>query len=938
SRGLIRFRKTNPSDRRVGINFYTDTLKNEDRGSEVIDVITKLTGLVTFLKISGVQYLEEHDQECSLSECYVSPLLLSYWIEKWDRFNGSTLDDGFWDSVTYNGDVRSLERKMVEITEYWSRFESISGLKVFFPQKSYILIQDVTESIDPQLPFTDYEIEFFPISTLATISDLRTYVSARKLSLIHIIPHYLIYHAHNFKTSDDMTHYLEWSVYRAQNELHEYTNSITNHGGLRFTRGVILNESSTDYQLFLNLVLWNTPHFQFLSRDRDYLQWKGILTHAFHQFVHAYPDFEFIFDGHYSAPAFQREYIQLKLRELEFSNDRAERLSLILQNYLSVSYDATFPQPQKRFIGRDEYGQVYAQPTTFSELPSGGELNPLDQNVMRFVQFRISRDAFKVPKPLFRRSLLGGICVPTFFEHPASVNFKHVLRRINDIRELEHLRSLVKTVVPVDLTRLFLDISNSLLQDTEVTVSFWFGLLLHFTSNEAMIDNVISAGEEDIATYGLECSLRRSALNSTPIRINNSTPKLISVLDSIFHYWSGVSQQRIPTSLSELKKMFRKVLILGAVDNGDPLAEILKRYFHSSVSQVGALGSGPVIRAEVGHFEFNVSYTSIISDIDIGSITSQDDLNNFLDNILIKYMRNVEPQFATFKINYAGSAMIKYILNYLQANFVYFYTYTISFITPQFGRTANYEKYLTFLKYDNSRHVGKYLQSPAEETHVIRDLTPLNALEQQCHDLEEFQEMQFAGFPRVYFFVISSGSDVKAVLTLLSHRSDRIITSKSFGSDSIAYYSTLSPARIRLCRRVPKTLEMTAQLSERFDASHLSSSAYVIEREERVLSLGNFYRELCRVQILVDDQGPDVLSSLDTFLTTNEGFHYVGVGDERARNILCIPPTSPYTILDMKHYPQLEVFDITCQNAYFPFSNPSAIDALVEAQFSKYQK
>nr|QYW05764.1 MAG: VP4 [Reoviridae sp.] len=282
--------------------------------------------------------------------------------------------------------------------------------------------------------------------------------------------------------------------------------------------------------------------------------------------------------------------------------------------------------------------------------------------------------------------------------------------------------------------------------------------------------------------------------------------------------------------------------------------------------------------------------------------------------------------------------MMQYILNYLRKEFIYFYKYAITFITPQFGKIGNYEKYLTFNKRNNSRWEGYSLQLKRSETTLIVDYETLSLMEYQCKDEEDFNHLLRLDFPRMYYFIVSNTTELRDVLTVLSHRSDRIITSRSFGSDSISYYAMLNPSRVRLCSRISTFLELTNQLNERFDIDHLPNSEFIFQREERVLSLGNFYRELSRVQILVDDQGEDVISSLSKFVFLENDFHYIGVGDERARNVLCVPTMSPYTIYDKKSYPQLNAFEILCIGEYFPFEDEEAIMSLIQREYLRYHK
>lgn len=939
SRGLSRHQKVQKGEMKPGLSFYINILKNEDRDSEVIDLLTKFSGLVGELKSSGVIYLEDLNRGKKAFNYYVSPLLLSYWVEKWERFNGSTFDNGFWEAVTYDGNVRSLERKLIEARDHWPRFSSFIGLEICFPQEKYVLIQDVTKTIDLQLRFTNYKIYFFDQSILSSINDLQSYVNGRHLSLIHVIPHYLIYHVHRFSTSEDLTHYLEWSIYRSQRELSDYTSSVTYTSGLRFTRGCFIGFGVNEYQKFLNFVLWNSVHFHFPSNNSDYLQWKSVLLKAFSDFKYEYHDYPYTIDGMYPAPKIQRDYILSLINTFEVNNEQAERLLCFLRNYIEATYDCDLPQPLMQELGRVEIYKQKSVPTVFSELPDKKEFKSSILPLMRFVQTRIHLDEYKKQRISGRRNLLGGILVPRYAKSSgAKVRNRELLTQISNIRKSEYLRVLFKKLTPIDLQKAFVHLSNLLLEDREVTISLWLGLLLHFTNGKATIESVLSDNRDDPVTYGLECTLRKSVIDSHVIKLNASTPKLLSVFDTLFHHLSVQNHERSAITLPTIRKLLSKVLILGAVGDGDPIGEILQFYFQSKVSQVGGFGVGKVIRAEVSHFEFSVSYTTILSDIDLGMMETQEDLDYFLSNVIIKYMQNVEPALGIFKVNYASYLVMQYILNYLHREFIYFYDYAIAFITPQFGKVGNYEKYLVFHKSNNQRWKGYVLQVAQNETTLVIDETELGLIESQCKDAEDFNHLLRLDFPRMYYFVVSNTNELRDVSTVLSHRSDRVIVSRSFGSDSISYYAMLNPSRVRLCLRISTLLELTSQLSERFDVNYLPNSEFTFQREERILSLGNFYRELSRIQILVDDQGEDVISSLSNFVYTENNFHYVGIGDERARNIICVPTMSPYTIYDKKSYPQLSAFEIICVGEYFDFDNEDAIASLIRREYTRYQK
>lgn len=68
--------------------------------------------------------------------------------------------------------------------------------------------------------------------------------------------------------------------------------------------------------------------------------------------------------------------------------------------------------------------------------------------------------------------------------------------------------------------------------------------------------------------------------------------RLMSVLDSIFYYNVVHNQERVRRVVCCIKRLFSRMLILGAVGNGDPVGEILKRELCAKVTRVGAYGTG----------------------------------------------------------------------------------------------------------------------------------------------------------------------------------------------------------------------------------------------------------------------------------------------------------------------------------------------------------
>nr|APG79179.1 hypothetical protein 3 [Hubei diptera virus 21] len=931
-RGVVRIRKTTREPIAYNNTLFLNILKNEDRLSPVLNILNKFHELIVQLRISGSDFVLKMNSNTDVK--YVSYLLASYWIERWYTFEGVTSSEDFWSVVTYDGTLSQLKEKLCFMLKldhkgFWITRE------IYYPRGKYVLIRNVMENYDSFIPMYDFKIEFI-IKNSILLDDLIEYINAQPHAILHIIPHYFIYHVHKFDTEESMIKYLEWSVLRAQKDVASYTNSVINMDGLRFTRGAILSNSATSYMKFLNVLLWNSYDFEIPVSD-DSFQWKALLRAEFNNFITKYDLHDLFPTNTFPAPKYLREYVCNFLNNFQPQNEIQVALRKILENYLFVTYDGPFPVPQLKTLGRVNVSSGNSQIVTFSEIPSNGIFSLLNLSYIQFTQEKLSMYNYKNVNPRTRSSFIGGIITAKSARVEVSIEVESVLRAMQSVREGEVVRALVRKLCPFETNAYAASLANLYLKSIPAPVSFWYGLFLHFSKAPIKMDEIDTDVNEDGVSFGLQVKLHSYTLRKEVIIYNASTPKILGVCDTLFSYLGVNNRETVTIGFTELKKIFSRTLVLGSVDRGDPIGTILEKFFNVSVKQVGALGSGRVIRSEASHFEFAVSYTSVISDMDIAMFSSVADLDSFLINVIFHYMSNILPELGIWKINYCTYEVSQYIMNLVTSMTTLGNIYVILFITPQFGKVLNYERYLIFFRRPIPLEDVTSLLVPNLPT-SIENVVEARRVERQIKDLNELLLMRDDAFPRLYLFAQSESAFLQSCLTLFSHRVSHIIVAKGHGTQYISYYGMISPIRLRLCMRVDHILQMSNLALERFDVSSYGSSAFRYQKDVNILGLGNYYREMSRLLILTDLEGLGVLDSLTSFIEYSDELHYVGVGDERVRNILCVPIYSPYTVYDLKTYEHLTAFNVIFEKRFFPMTSLTAMVSEVEQLYEKYNK
>nr|QYW05772.1 MAG: VP4 [Reoviridae sp.] len=938
SRGVNRYLKIHRETTSIPMEVYLDIIKNEDRESIVCKILGHFDGLVSFLKTTGAEYLSNIELNDNSNE-YVSPILLSYWVSEWFENCGMVMSVNFWEAITYNGTVLGLLNNISKIIKgRVCRIGDCRGITLHFPSKEYTLIRDITSGFDPELQFTDYTIQYFGRLEDITIQELQEYVSKRRLELIHIIPNYLIYHAHEFKTEDDLIRYLEWSVYRSQLEVQDYASSIPKNDGLRFTRGCIINSGLSKYAIFLNYLLWNSYLFNFPTSTNDYLEWRNIIQSFYKKFILTHESLLFLSEECYPVPRKLREYVHYQYESISEQPKTINRVALqsILRNYIEITFDGELDLIHSV---THEHG-IQAQSgglIRFSEIPSGPEFKINNIHVIRFITGKLRDTQFKSARIVNRINLLGDMTIPKVAGTEPTTYPNRILPSIQAIRKMNSLRLLCKKVLPFEVNNYFRKLADNLLFDSEIILSYWFGLLLEVIDSELEISNIIEGGSKE-STYGLEVSVHRNKLKQSGIRVTVNIPKIMSVLDTAFHYLSGYNGNIEIIDFATLRRIFSHTLILSGKNNNDAIGQVLAKYLSASVTQVGVSGTGPTLRSEISHFEFVTSYSSIMSDIDMPSPSSIEDFDSFITDVILVYMHNIEPEFAIWKIKWCTPVVAQYILNLISDNFRDHTSYLIGFITPQFGDLVNYERYLLFSKMRKEATTERYLLLPKGRDIIEQAEFKLTIIERQAETFDDLIRYQKKTFPRLYYFINMKLDETEKILTLLSQRCRSVIIARDIGTQYARVFSTFSPTRARLCGRVSEFTQLSQRFLERFNIDNAGNPRFEYQRENSQLSLGNFWRELSRVMILENLEGPLSLSSCEYFMTYSDHYHYLGIGDERVRNILCVPCLSPYTIYDPKQYEQFEIFNVTYVRDEFPFLEIKKMEDIIKREFSRFDK
>lgn len=931
----IQRRKSRPTyeQQRMPRDFIIDALRNEASTTPIAQIINEITALIILLRETVQEYLSR-TSESDLLQNFVSFIIFSAWVSDWFSKRQSTR--GPWDQCTYDGTVIGLRSKLYEFKNFRSQKQQLFYfVPIEFPLIRYHMLKTMVVSEKHTVRFNNYSVNFLGSHKALTATELQRIVDTQNYSLIHILPHYLVHHVHVFNTRDDMVRYLEWSVFRSQKEVNSLTSSVKSFDGIRFTRGALINMNLDPYIKFLNFLLWNSFSFEIPTTSDDYIEWHGRLLELYNSFHTPMKDYGF--KGRYPVPYFVRNYVETLFdRTNQFSE-----LNTIIEMYLEITYPSSLPDPIEKTLGRSQQVSVRGLVTTFNENPTGKRLDVEKFQNIRFIQMQIEPESFIQTPATPAQTLIGATSIPilTTGKQPP-VPFDDVLHDIKQIRLLESVRSLIKKVAPFDVNSYIRGVGDSVLNTFKPHTSYWLALLLVSVNSRIRIDEVTENPVETMPiTAGLEATISENIMSNVKlIKINNSTPKLLSVLDTLYHLRGGLSGARIPISLETIQREMSRVFILGSVGSGDPLGAILRSHLKSTTREVGAFGAGRVTRAEVSQFPFSLGFSGIFSDLDFGDIETEDDLVSFLDGILILYLDRIQPLWATWKINYASSKMIQYILNHLVDNFQNWRKYSIYLITPQYGRVENFEKYLTFIRrtqpFDN-QSLG-LLHNDLLQLNIPSFNERFDIEEYQCSSLGHYMDGLGARFPRMYYMISISENHLRSALTLLSHRSSDIQIAKNGGSPNFSLVSLFDPVRYALCSRLPGISALSDLLADRFNPSTFLPSVAHIRRRVKILNLSNYWRELSRLTIMSDIWGTHIYDGYDLFTTRTDDYHYIGIGDERVRNIILIPQNSPYTIYDTMIYDNYNHFNITYTKRPFPLQNLVEMKKEFQLQLNAY--
>nr|UFZ21076.1 MAG: hypothetical protein [Planococcus ficus-associated reovirus 1] len=371
---------------------------------------------------------------------------------------------------------------------------------------------------------------------------------------------------------------------------------------------------------------------------------------------------------------------------------------------------------------------------------------------------------------------------------------------------------------------------------------------------------------------------------------------------------------------SEYLKIFRKVLILGATDDKDPISIGLGRLFQSSVTMSGAMGTGKVRRSLAENFEFGQGYTTILSDMDQTEEYDEESYRRHIKETLIAYINQGAPDVLFWKLNYGTTELKILILRLLEDDVPEIGNYFISFIDPKYRHQNNYETYLFLYKLaEKVERVHLGLEGPSASTILVGLNSPLTFSRILIQSLDHLILLR-AILPLSQIFVAAElkASELRDLLPLLLYNLKEVHTSRLIGTEGLLATGSVSIDRVMLTRRTAGILQLRKGTIDETNIETLAPGAISDLIKYRLYNVGDFTRE---VQRNVLARNIFQLDSLPMRLKHSDNYHYIGVGDEKVRNIRCVPTTSPYTIVDPRTPQYYYRYNVTVINELFPWDN-----------------
>nr|QYV43121.1 VP3 [Zoersel tick virus] len=909
----------------IGENEILNLLSEYQDQSSIYERLQRLVDLKRSLLESGYNYLKcKSDSVDYGDQTFVSNLMASYWIEKVLSSSEVLSNNDFWECACFDGTMDGLKELMKN--EILSRSGLLSsgidsGLIIYPPRKIYYIIRNKPLFSNLPIRFQDYIITFLPY--VHSIDELTSRCDDRKWTIIHVLPHYGVYHRHECIDENEFIMYLAWSVYRSQQEKNSFRNSIKLTNNLRFTRGGLISRHSSDFSKFLNFLLFNSLYLNLSLNAVNYDEWYAYLTFLFNrQDLMSNNDgvSRYSLNGMYLVPASLKVYISAVRHQVVQSHVDRCVLEFLLDGYLSViSVNDIIVNEDKR-VGRVSEKLISRKGVNIKTLCLGRVLFLSKYPKMSFnVRASLTPTTFSPLVSNFNmmgRVMLGLPSTRRLIYNPLEVNYL-----IDYVRRINPIRALISEIKGrMNLHRYWKDSLYTQVIKKE----------LHVNLGVALIACVLGSKTGEFEFQGCEDGHNVENRYSFVVRgydpqsssfINRSTPKLASAIEMSYRCmeYSNPQNEYEPLAYFRLKHLFSKMLIFGSVGDGDPIGIGFKKIFKSQITEVGALGTGTTIRSTCQEFEYSQGYRAVISDMDQTYTNDYNQVLTLFRDTLIKCVNTIQPDYLLWKVNYCGLAMRKMLLLLLEDEVNEIEMYYVGFLEPEFHKICNSEMYLMLYRGAEPivrEHFG--LSNLRDDSLSERDASwEFNKEMTLIANLDQY--LGVAGilpFSAVHNFVDLNDSEAEYVIPILLKNCANLELSRVMGTNRILGLSSFSLKRIFLTNRVNVVYQLLSEEVNILDLDTLQPKVQDLSIRYSQRKLGDYIRELWRVAIRYEVIGT---YNLKYSLEVRDNFHYIGVGDERGRNVECVPIRSPYTIIDPRVPEELRKFNINTLSELFPY-------------------
>ncbi|ABB17207.1 hypothetical protein [Operophtera brumata reovirus] len=827
---------------------------------------------------------------------YLSPILVSHWIEKALTHPTQITSTIFWKMVSFDGTVSWTSLLNYCLAIALGQTERDDIVIRTWPMTSMYPITHVLVTPGVQKPALNYVIAWYP--TFKTHKDLKHFMRRQGFMTAHLIPNFGIFHVHEFQTISALVHYMIENVRTSQLEKRRLYERTTDSPFIRFTRSVLFTDSVPPAVLYLNMLIGLSSVLSLPNELKTYFDWDVFIRRLISSDLLRFTQLSFRYSDS-PIPTFLHTYVTEIVDAYGQHHDENQDFFVtlirdVLNEMTPIDIDCVVDEDNGEIAT-----PIFEDSVVFSELPLSS--HSLDLTAVNLRPSVHVLPTIQAHMRNYQSSQFRGIIMTCPRGTPIA---DPIMVDITRIRRLAELRSIMsfeyrRFSQPDYLAKIFIDNDGV----TDMIVDFLTGFMavtlyeddIHFTYEEG-----------DLIQLAL--TYRRALLQKKPNAVNGSTPKLAEIL--------AMTIEIIDTtdvfSLSEIARRdhlnasMRKVLILGATGLGDPIARGLKKIFKSTVRQIGAFGTGSVTRGLIESVELSQGYTSVLSDMDFSGITNEAQFDAHVRSSLVEIINLIQPNILIWKLQYATMALLNRIFTLLATLNLGYRAYIMR---SSFSHIANFEWYLVLLKplFDQNANmsfvppVGITAMSVLTKRPLMVTTTIVKEDEILTPSVLELNNVMTS------VGMFDFGKIRENLSILMRYMSSVQIARVGYGTD-MSYLGRISRQRQMLTYRTNVAYEILPNLPTR-----LAPSTIGLLRGKRVLAtmaltLGNYVRAITREVMTRTIQTKH--TTLSTKNRTNEDLLFIGVGDENVRNVGSVFLNSRYIVVDPRANPQLDVFNI----------------------------